>query len=646
MIAIPLLAMALFIQASPRVADQATSYGLFLEALALRDAGKADEALKALQKTLKADPNAADAQAEIARIQLEEGRFDLAIAAVQQAVTMAPQRPDLHSLAGQVHQFYGQSGGGEAELRIAAHEYETASQLSPNDPGPLRDLTRLYSALRDPKAALDVWKRLAVADPENIDAFVQVATLSLALGDSSGAVGALETAAKADPKNTRVAQLLGDINRQAGKPDEALKSYAEAARAEPKDLVSRLKMGEILIEMHRGEEGLIVAGEILSQDDRNRFALDLKARALKELGRLDEALEIALGLSSSEPKDLKPAFLVVTLLEQKGALAQAEERLGQLTRRNTTGEDADSIARNNRVFWAHTGLVQQRQGKYKEAAASFGEAANAGKEPDPSLVTYRIDALISAKDFPTALKEARAARSDPAFKNETDLRFLEAYAVRGTGDERAASAVVDGLIEASKDNVAEILAAADFFQRGKKLARARELFERVAEKDPSNVRAVFGLASVLERLKKYDEADAAFRKALTLAPDSAITLNYLGYMNADRNVKVEEALSFVQKALSADPDNGSYLDSLAWALYRLGRHADAEAAVRKAVQSQENNAVVVSHLGFILAARGQTADAVKYLTLSLGGEDEDGELDRPRVEDKLRELLRAETKKP
>jgi len=133
---------------------------------------------------------------------------------------------------------------------------------------------------------------------------------------------------------------------------------------------------------------------------------------------------------------------------------------------------------------------------------------------------------------------------------------------------------------------------------------------------------------------------------LALAPDSAITLNYLGYMNADRNVKVDEALSLIQKALVADPENGSYLDSLAWALHRLGRNGEAEIAIRKAVVSQEKNAVVIAHLGLILAAKGDHAEALKYLRLSLEGEDEDGELDRTLVENKIRDLSRAAQKKP
>ena len=641
-----LLMLALLIQPAAGFSNQSTAYGLFLEALSLREAGRSDEALKALQKTLRADPRAADAYAEIARIQMDEGRFDLAIAAIGQAIKLSPDRADIRSLAGQVHQFYGQSGGGENELRLAAHEYEAASTLNPSDPGPLRDLTRLYSVLRDAQAALHTWKRLSVADPRSVEAFVQVASLSLATGDRAAAIQALETAVAADPLNARVLQLLGDIKQQAGKHEEALKHYEAAAKVDGKDLITRLKMGEILIETRRGVEALALADEMLKQDEKNRFALDLKARAFKELRRLDEALSIATSLAAGDPKDLKAAFLVVTLLEEKGSLAQAEERLESLIRRNTAGEDALSIARNNRVFWAHAGMVRQRLGRYKEAAEAFGEAANASKERDSSLVTYRIDALISAKDFDKALQEARAARLDPAFKEATNLRFLEGYALRGTGDERGASALVDDLLASVKDDPNDTLAAAEFYQRGKNLERARELFAQVAKKDPTNLRAFFSLGAVLERQKRFEEADKAFRKALAISPDSAMTLNYLGYMNADRNVKVDEALSLIQKALADDPDNGSYLDSLAWALHRLGRNTEAEDAIRRAFKSQEKNAVVIAHLGLILAERGDHAEALKYLRLSLDGDDEDGELDRALVSEKIQALSRAAQKKP
>ncbi len=83
---------------------------------------------------------------------------------------------------------------------------------------------------------------------------------------------------------------------------------------------------------------------------------------------------------------------------------------------------------------------------------------------------------------------------------------------------------------------------------------------------------LFQLGAVLEREKRHDEAEAVFRQALAIEPDSAPILNYLGYMNADRGVKLEEALALIQKAVELDPASGAYKDSLGWALYQAEPH--------------------------------------------------------------------------
>ncbi len=151
---------------------------------------------------------------------------------------------------------------------------------------------------------------------------------------------------------------------------------------------------------------------------------------------------------------------------------------------------------------------------------------------------------------------------------------------------------------------------------------------------------LFQLGAVLERQKLHDEAEAAFREALKLQPDSAPVLNYLGYMNADRGVKVEEGLQLIQKAVEVDPENGAYLDSLGWALYRLGRYPAAEDALRRAVSKQGVNAVILDHMGDVLDKRGSKKEALEFWKKALTGEDDDGELDRAGLERKIKEAER------
>ena len=62
--------------------------------------------------------------------------------------------------------------------------------------------------------------------------------------------------------------------------------------------------------------------------------------------------------------------------------------------------------------------------------------------------------------------------------------------------------------------------------------------------------------------KHFEPAEQYFHQALDIDPNSAMTLNYLGYMLADRGIRLPEALKFIRKAVEIDPMNGAYLDSL------------------------------------------------------------------------------------
>jgi len=111
--------------------------------------------------------------------------------------------------------------------------------------------------------------------------------------------------------------------------------------------------------------------------------------------------------------------------------------------------------------------------------------------------------------------------------------------------------------------------------------------------------------SSFERQKKYEQAEEWFRKVLALDPQNAMTLNYLGYMLADRGIKLDEALTLIHKAVELDPSNGAYLDSLGWAYYRLGKYDQAEEQLVKASQRIGTDPTVHDHLGDLYQKTGR-----------------------------------------
>jgi tetratricopeptide (TPR) repeat protein len=92
-------------------------------------------------------------------------------------------------------------------------------------------------------------------------------------------------------------------------------------------------------------------------------------------------------------------------------------------------------------------------------------------------------------------------------------------------------------------------------------------------------------------------------------PEDSSANNDLGYLWADRGLHLARSLAMTQRAVAADPDNRSYRDSLGWALFRLGRHAEAEKELSKAAAGDESG-VILDHWGDALHKLGRTDEAL------------------------------------
>ena len=120
----------------------------------------------------------------------------------------------------------------------------------------------------------------------------------------------------------------------------------------------------------------------------------------------------------------------------------------------------------------------------------------------------------------------------------------------------------------------------------------------------------------MDRLAKLDLAIESLENAIRYNPKSARAYNYLGYLYAENNMKIDESLSLILKALEIEPENGAYTDSLGWVYYRKG---DYRIALEKLLEAEEilrreNNpdSVVYDHIGDAYLRLGKIEDALKY----------------------------------
>ena len=115
--------------------------------------------------------------------------------------------------------------------------------------------------------------------------------------------------------------------------------------------------------------------------------------------------------------------------------------------------------------------------------------------------------------------------------------------------------------------------------------------------------------SSLEEAGRWPEARAAVEKAMTLAPDQPLLLNFLGYAKLTHGEDIDAAEAMIRKASELRPSDASITDSLGWALYKRGKVSEAIATLEKAAAGDPAQSEIGEHLGDALYTAGRRFEA-------------------------------------
>jgi Flp pilus assembly protein TadD len=132
---------------------------------------------------------------------------------------------------------------------------------------------------------------------------------------------------------------------------------------------------------------------------------------------------------------------------------------------------------------------------------------------------------------------------------------------------------------------------------------------------------------VEERAQRYDVMETLLQRFIKLRPDDRQGYNALGYSLADRNIRLQEALTLLEKATELAPEDPYIMDSLGWVKYRLGDLQTARELLQRAYDKSPQ-AEIGAHLGEVLWHMGQREEAKKAWAKAQRLEDENGTLKR------------------
>lgn len=148
---------------------------------------------------------------------------------------------------------------------------------------------------------------------------------------------------------------------------------------------------------------------------------------------------------------------------------------------------------------------------------------------------------------------------------------------------------------------------------------------------PENTTILYRLGLIYDRMEHRDQAMIMMEKVISKDPEHADALNFLGYTLAEQGLDLERAQLLIESALKVKPDNGYFVDSLAWVYFKQGKNMLAWQEIRRAVQLVDSDPVIWEHYGDIARAMGLISQAREAYANSLDLEGENAETVRTKL---------------
>lgn len=502
---------------------------------------------------------------------------------------------------------------------------------------------------------------------------------------------------------------FGEVFLREKRYDLAIRAFRHGLRVDSEDSQIPRFLAEALLRAGRLPEALETLEGYLRRQPQGREPYELLAEILAGLGREREILPRLVAASEADPENLSLQFALVERYREEGRAEEADARLAELLKRRGDPQifgplsasllkerKTDELVKVLRDAFAKPGgpeavapqakaIVDEPEyaDEVLEAAIRLFEA-----EPDafgePVQKSFAAIARLAGKPERLLSLDRLVIRHDPSPQHYRELvvdlfnnarydeaadslgELLEKYPAEKTAQIYRMlaqclylSGRVEPGLEAAReaeklepDDPQTLLLLGALLSRAERhrdaIAHYENLLARFPNDEEMERRARLGLSSTYVSLEDFEKGEAELELLLEKYPDDPGVNNDLGYLYADRGVHLERAEAMIRKALEDEPENSSYLDSLGWVLYRLGRYEEAIGPLEKAAEDRGADTTIHDHLGDVYyrlrrydAAREAWTRAESH---AAQGDPPDRRL--ATIRQKLRELERLMSSRP
>jgi len=498
----------------------------------------------------------------------------------------------------------------------------------------------------NPSLAASFLKVLIGKDPDAVLPRMQLAELFLRAGQAEEArqpVQELLSMPDLSPDRLNAVRMMQvQILVLDGNQDQAIESLQAMLRANPDDYPVRLMLVRLLSAAKRYADAQRSIADGLKNGKHSQL-YHIQAQLYIRENKFDKAERSLKTLMRLEPDESGPVLMASQLALRLNKPVKAENllrhhvldhpealgvsnALGRLLVEQNRGNEAIAIYEDiaertggNEDVLIALGLLHYQTGDFEQAAIAFRKVLSQGENPRAGF--YLAACLESLGQH----EKARTLYRD--IKN-SDENFASAQLRMAAIDLREER--LDASLLTLRQLIRNEPKMADAYSLLSAVLMRKKAYRQLLEEtEPAlslkdvPVQLLFNRAAAFESQKQYSKAAGQIKKLFTIEPDNIEALNFLGYLYAEQGVQLDEAEQLIRRALKAQPDNGYYLDSLAWVHYKRAEYDKAVAVQREAINHVPDDPVMQEHLGDMLWKSGKTDEARSTWknAIKLGHED-------------------------
>ncbi|MEK7830589.1 MAG: tetratricopeptide repeat protein [Acidobacteriota bacterium] len=615
-----------------------------------------EDAIRAFRETIQLDPNSAEPHVDLGEIYF----FFLnqptqAEREAQEAIRLDPKGVSGHLLMARLRIFTARSDNNvrPALLDRAIAAYEKVAELDQKNAEAWAFLSELYGMKNQTDKqipALEKWAGAPVpteqffyqtmmsAELTPDRAYYQLSQIYLGQSRTPEAPKAVDAARRAYEMNPEVgdyARNLISILRVAGNSADETRILGQLFKT-ANSPVLLIGYGSALIRAGRYNEAIERLRDFAAADAENAGAVGLLALAQRRAGQRKAAvdtLKTALAKIESDPR----TDLMLELAQTYEELNRNEEAVTEYEKAFEiyTGKNALTPA-NTPLFNEivnRLAIIFRRAGNQTKLQALLARTRRLIDEHNPLVDLLTIENLREDGKRREALEMTRAAIR--RYPDDHSLKYTEALILSDLKRPDESAELLRSLLKGRPDDTTEdagiyLLISGVYLQHGK-LKEAEEAARKSINLNPDDPESTVRLSSVLEKTGQHAAAEKALRDLLRQHPDNSVALNNLGYFLLEHGNRQQEALALIEQAVAIEPINGSFLDSLGWAQFKLGQTEKAKESLEKALIYSRRNATANEHLGDVLQRLGRVAEARRHWEKALELSLEDVEIARLKV---------------